>query len=105
MNFNKAREEMQTDIRQFIHSISNNKDVHKNNFSEWKNHTTLLVDKKNHTPQDAIMPTSVTLTLNEYEVANTMFLLKIYFFMYLPIMWRYIGKIFLGRNYYKEIKS
>ena len=42
--FQEAREELQTGIDQFIDTISNDKGIHKNHFSEWKSHVRSLIN-------------------------------------------------------------
>ena len=42
--FDEAHEEIQNGIDQFTERISNDKGIHKNNFSEWKSHVMLSVN-------------------------------------------------------------
>ena len=44
--FEEACEEIQAGIDQFIENISNDKGIHKNHFSEWKNHVMSSVNEK-----------------------------------------------------------
>ena len=52
--FEEAREEMQTGIDQFIEKISNDQDIRKNHFSEWKSHAMSSVNEKIRTLKNKI---------------------------------------------------
>ena len=48
INFQEAREEIQTGIDQFIKRILNDKDINESRFLEWKGHAMSSVDEKIH---------------------------------------------------------
>lgn len=47
INFEKVLEEIQTRIGQFIERISNNNDIYKNHFSQWKGHLVKKISRWN----------------------------------------------------------
>ena len=74
--FQKAHKEMQTDIDQFIERILNDKDIHKNHFSDWKSHVMLLVKAKIRTLKNKTTCESVKSIFSEHEVKDSMFSLQ-----------------------------
>ena len=74
--FEEAREEIQTGIDQFIEQISNDKDIHKNHFSEWKSPLVSPVTGKFFTLKNKIACRAVKPICSEHEVKNIMFSLK-----------------------------
>ena len=74
--FEKAREEIQTGIDQFIDKISNDKDIHKNHFLKWKSHVMSSVSEKIRVLKNKTTYRSVKSIFSEHEVKNTLFSLK-----------------------------
>ena len=74
--FEEACKEIQTGIDQFVEKISNDKDIHKNHFSEWKSHVMSSVNEKICTLKNKITCRSVKSIFSEHEVKNTFFSLK-----------------------------
>ena len=71
--FEEAREEIQTGIDQFIETISNDKGIHKNHFSEWKSHAMSSGNKNVCSLNNKISCRSAKSIFSEHEVKNTMF--------------------------------
>ena len=67
---------MQTGIEKFTERISNDKNIYKNHFSEWKSHLMSSVNEKIYTLKNKITCWSVKPVFSEYEVKNTMFSFK-----------------------------
>ena len=74
--FEEAREEIQTGIDQFIEKISNDKGIHKNQFSEWKSHVMSSVYENICTLENKIACRSIKFIFSEHEVKNTLSSLK-----------------------------
>ena len=70
--FEDTRDEIRTDIDQFIERTSNEKSIHKNHFSKWKSHVMLSVnDIKFHTLKNKLLISSIN-KLNKRKAAKSM---------------------------------
>ena len=56
--------------------MSDDKGIHKNHFSEWRDHVMSLVDEKHHTFKSKITCRLVKSISSEHKIKNTMFSLK-----------------------------